>query len=170
MDIRVGVDGFLRWFGAGGAERRVRCAVGRGGIAAGKREGDGVTPAGRWPMRRVHYRPDRVVKPACRLPLRPIGADDGWCDDPACPAYNRLVALPHPGGHETLSRDDALYDIVVEIGYNDDPPRPGRGSAVFLHISKPDYAPTAGCVAIARADMLALLGDLGGDAWIAICD
>jgi len=170
MDIHVSAAGLLSWSGADGAERRVRCAVGRGGIAAAKREGDGVTPAGRWPLRRVHYRPDRLPKPACRLPLRPIGADDGWCDDPECPAYNRLVALPHPGGHETLCRDDALYDIVVELGYNDGPPRPGRGSAVFLHIAGPDYAPTAGCVAIARGDMPALLGALDGDDWIVISD
>ena len=87
------------------------------------------------------------------MPSRAIGPADGWCDDPACPDYNRLVALPHPGSHERLWRDDRLYDLVVVVGYNDAPAVPGRGSAIFLHVAAPDFAPTEGCVAIA-ADAL----------------
>src|SRR5690554_2419769 len=120
MDLIVTPDGVARWGG-----RRFRCALGRAGIAAAKREGDGATPVGRFPMRRVLYRPDRGEAPATRLPIAPIAPDDGWCDDPGDPAYNRPVRLPYPARCETLWRADALYDVVVVLGHNDDPPVPG---------------------------------------------
>jgi L,D-peptidoglycan transpeptidase YkuD (ErfK/YbiS/YcfS/YnhG family) len=110
-------------------------------------------------MRSLLYRPDRGAAPPSRLPARTIGRADGWCDDPDDPAYNRPVALPHAGRAEALWRADELYDLVVPLGYNDDPPRLGAGSAIFLHLARPDYAPTEGCVALARADLLAVLVD-----------
>jgi L,D-peptidoglycan transpeptidase YkuD (ErfK/YbiS/YcfS/YnhG family) len=91
------------------------------------------------------------------LPTAPIAADDGWCDDPADPAYNRPVRLPYAGRHERLWRDDRLYDLVLVIGHNDDPVVAGAGSAVFVHVARPDWAPTAGCVALALPDLLTLL-------------
>jgi len=131
------------------------CALGRSGVRADKREGDGVTPAGTWPLRGVWYRADRLSDPPPTvLPLRAIVATDGWCDDPSSPDYNRPVNLPHAARHERLWRHDALYDVVVELGYNDDPPVAGRGSAIFLHVAHTDFAPTEGCVALARADLL----------------
>jgi L,D-peptidoglycan transpeptidase YkuD (ErfK/YbiS/YcfS/YnhG family) len=139
------------------AGRRVRCALGRGGIREGKREGDGATPVGRFPLRRVLYRPDRLPPPASRLPTAALTPDDGWCDDPADPRYNQPVRLPYAGRHERLWRDDGLYDVIVVIGHNDDPIVPGEGSAVFLHVAGPDYPPTEGCVALALADLLDLL-------------
>jgi L,D-peptidoglycan transpeptidase YkuD (ErfK/YbiS/YcfS/YnhG family) len=142
-------------------DRRVRCAVGRGGFARTKREGDGATPTGRFPLRSVLYRPDRLPPPRTALAIRAIAIDDGWCDDPDDPAYNRPVALPYPGRHEPLWRTDGLYDLVVPLGYNDDPVVPGLGSAIFLHVAAPDFGATAGCVAIALADLLALLADAG---------
>ncbi|MFC7334830.1 L,D-transpeptidase family protein [Rhodocista pekingensis] len=142
----------LRWPGGS-----ARCAVGRGGIRPDKREGDGATPVGAFPLRRLLYRPDRLAPPATGLPLAAIALDDGWCDDPAHPAYNRPVRLPFAAGHEVLWREDAIYDLIVVPGHNDDPPVPGLGSAVFLHVAKPGYEPTAGCVALARDDLLALL-------------
>ena len=135
----------------------MRCALGRGGIVGEKREGDGATPAGNFPLRVVFYRADRLPAPEAGLPVKSIWETDGWCDDPESADYNRLVDLPHPARHEFLWRDDGLYDLVVVIGYNDDPPIPGRGSAIFLHLAKPDLAPTEGCVALAREDLLALL-------------
>ncbi len=136
----------------------VPCALGRGGVRADKREGDGAAPLGTFALRRLWYRADRFPEPpACRLPMRPIGRDDGWCDDPAAAEYNRPLTLPHPARHERLWRDDALYDLVVEIGYNDDPVVAGAGSAIFLHVARDGYRPTEGCVAIARADLLRLL-------------
>jgi len=134
------------------------CALGRGGVRPDKGEGDGATPAGTWPLRRVWYRADRVPDPPqTALPLRVIAVTDGWCDDPSSPDYNRPVILPQAARHERLWRHDALYDVVVELGYNDDPPVAGRGSAIFLHVAHTDFALTEGCVALARADLLAFL-------------
>lgn len=142
----------LRWPGGS-----ARCAIGRGGIRPDKREGDGGTPVGAFPLRRLLYRPDRLAPPATALPAGAIAPDDGWCDDPAHPDYNRPVRLPFAAGHEVLWREDAIYDLIVVLGHNDDPPVPGLGSAVFLHVAKSGYEPTAGCVALARDDLLALL-------------
>ena len=145
-----------------GPDGPVRCTFGRSGVIEGadKREGDGATPLGVWPVREVLYRPDRGPAPATALPLRAIGETDGWSDDSEDPAYNRRVALPHPFRHELLRRSDELYDMVVVLGFNDDPPVPGRGSAIFLHCARPDYAPTEGCVALARADVERLVARL----------
>ena len=152
--------------------RKVRCALGKGGVvpAAEKREGDGATPLGLWPVRRVLYRPDRGAKPRTRLEVSPIARDDGWCDEPAHPSYNRPVKLPHPGSHEKMWRADELYDLVLVLGYNDAPVRPGRGSAIFLHIARPNYSATLGCIALARADVLELLRKLGPGDSIAVVD
>jgi L,D-peptidoglycan transpeptidase YkuD (ErfK/YbiS/YcfS/YnhG family) len=139
-----------------------RCALGRSGVlpASDKREGDGASPAGVWPVRRALWRADRLAQPVTGLPLQVIKPDDGWCDAPADPAYNRPVRLPWPVSHEVMTRTDGLYDIVVVLGHNDDPPIPGMGSAIFLHCASADYAPTEGCVALARDDLQALLQDM----------
>lgn len=141
------------------AGRTVRCALGPAGVveAGAKREGDGATPLGVWPLLRVLYRPDRVDAPVTALPVSAIAPEDGWCDDPADPNYNRPVRLPYPASCETMWREDELYDVVVILAHNDDPPVPGLGSAIFLHCAKPDYSPTQGCVALAKADLLELL-------------
>lgn len=145
------------------------CAVGRGALTERKREGDGGTPTGRFPLRRLFYRPDRETRPATGLPAVPLAPDLGWCDDPGDPAlYNRLVRLPLGLSHERMWRDDALYDLVVEIGYNDAPPVPGLGSAIFLHLARPDWSPTEGCVAMRREDLLAVLAETGPDSVIDI--
>ncbi len=142
----------------------VPCALGRGGVRADKREGDGATPLGVFPLRRLWFRADRLSQPVtCGLPTRPIGRDDGWCDDPDAAEYNRPVVLPHPARHEPMWRGDALYDLVVELGYNDAPVVPGAGSAIFLHVARPDYGPTEGCVAVARIDLLRLLAGIGAE-------
>lgn len=156
MDIIVTGDGHL---GFGSA--RWRCALGRGGIVAEKREGDGGTPAGTFALRRLLYRPDRVAAPETRLPVRALTPTDGWCDDPGDPAYNRPVTLPFAASHETMWREDNIYDVVVVLGHNDDPPVAGRGSAIFLHVARPDYRPTEGCVALALDDLLAALAGCG---------
>ena len=150
-------------FQIGGVAQPVRCALGPAGViaAAGKREGDGATPLGTWPMRRVLFRPDRGPPPRTALPASPIAPDDGWCDAPDDPAYNRPVKLPYPASAEAMWRDDGLYDLVVILGHNDDPPVPGLGSAIFLHLARPDYAPTQGCVALARRDLEAVLALAG---------
>jgi L,D-peptidoglycan transpeptidase YkuD (ErfK/YbiS/YcfS/YnhG family) len=139
--------------------RLVRCALGPNGVvaAAAKREGDGKSPLGVWPIRRALFRPDRLAAPTTGLPIAPIAPTDGWCDAPEDPAYNRPVALPYPASAEHLWREDEAYDVIVVLGHNDDPPVAGLGSAIFLHVAKPGYPPTQGCVALAREDLLELL-------------
>lgn len=139
-----------------------RCALGRSGViaAADKREGDGASPVGVWTVRRALWRADRLERPVTSLPLQPIQSDDGWCDAPDDPAYNRPVRLPWPASHEVMTREDGLYDVVVVLSHNDDPPVPGLGSAIFLHCASPDYKPTEGCVAIAREALVGLLAGL----------
>jgi L,D-peptidoglycan transpeptidase YkuD (ErfK/YbiS/YcfS/YnhG family) len=141
------------------AGHAVRCALGRAGVvaAAHKREGDGASPAGVWPIRRVLFRPDREPVPRTALGVAAIRPSDGWCDAPDDVAYNRPVPLPYPASCEPLWRDDRLYDLLVVLGYNDEPPVPGLGSAIFLHLAKEGYPPTEGCVALARPDLEALL-------------
>lgn len=141
------------------AGRLTRCALGRSGVIAAedKREGDGATPLGVWPIRRVLYRPDRLPAPQTHLPIAPIAPDDGWCDAPGDANYNRPVKLPYPASCERMWRDDRLYDLVCVLAHNDDPPAPLMGSAIFLHVAKPGLEPTEGCVALAQEDVLALL-------------
>jgi L,D-peptidoglycan transpeptidase YkuD (ErfK/YbiS/YcfS/YnhG family) len=141
------------------AGRPVRCALGRAGVIAArdKREGDGATPVGQWPMRRLLYRPDRAPPPTTQLAGQPLAPLDGWCEAPGDPSYNRMVALPYPVSVDRLWREDHLYDLVVVLGYNDAPVVPGAGSAIFMHLAREGFAPTQGCVALARDDLEALL-------------
>lgn len=136
-----------------------QCALGRGGVigAAQKREGDGTSPLGKWRMKRVFYRPDRLVRPETDLPIVPLAEHDGWCDQPEHPLYNRPVRLPFEASHEKLWRDDHVYDLIVELSHNDAPVEPYRGSAVFFHLSHEDFRPTEGCVAIPLDYMNAVL-------------
>ncbi|HMM14871.1 MAG TPA: L,D-transpeptidase family protein [Parvibaculum sp.] len=136
------------------------CALGRSGIVATKREGDGGTPEGRFALRELHWRADRLSTPATALRRRLIARSDGWCDAPSDPAYNRPVALPYRASAETLWRDDHLYDLLVPLGYNDEPVVPGAGSAIFFHLANEkggELGATEGCVALRLADMLVLL-------------
>ncbi len=134
-----------------------RCALGKGGVRADKRESDGATPRARMALRRVFYRPDRMARPATKLPTEALAPEDGWCDDPRSVDYNRRIVLPCAARHEKLWRDDRIYDVVVELGWNDAPVEKDRGSAIFLHVARADYAPTEGCVALALDDLLELL-------------
>lgn len=137
-----------------------RCAIGPAGIAKKNREGDGVTPLGSFPVREIFYRADRMAAPRVRLPLHVLAPNDGWCDAPNDPQYNRQVKLPYGASAEQMWRDDHLYDLVAVIGFNDDPVVAGKGSAIFLHMAKPGYPPTAGCVALAEEDLRAALAQL----------
>ena len=152
-------DSSLGWAILG--PKRWRCVVGAGGVREDKVEGDAATPAGEYPLRRIYFRNDRLVLPKVRLPARPIGEHDGWCDDPHSPAYNRLVRIPNNSSHEKMWREDGLYDLLVVVGYNDDPPEGEWGSAIFLHMARDDMSPTRGCVAFARNDLLELVTLLG---------
>ncbi len=140
--------------------RVLRCAIGKAGAipAADKREGDNRSPLGAWAMREVWYRPDAYPDgPKTALPVRATQAQDGWCDAPGDPNYNRPVVLPYPASAERMWRDDHVYDLVVILGHNDDPPVPGMGSAIFMHLAREGYPGTEGCVALAREDIEAVL-------------
>jgi len=152
MDLIVGADGWAS-FGSG----RCRCSLGPAGLSAAKREGDGATPIGAWPCRRLYYRPDRLAAPPTGLETLSLTPQVGWCDAPGDPRYNRPVQLPYPASAESLWREDHVYDLIVPLGYNDAPVRPGLGSAIFLHLAWPAYPPTQGCVALALEDLLGFL-------------
>lgn len=148
--------------------RAFRCALGNHGVRSDKREGDGATPVGRFALRELLYRADRVERPQCDLPVRALQPSDGWSDDPTDALYNRAVALPHPARHERLWRDDTLYDLIVPLGYNDDPPVAGRGSAIFLHVAADDFSPTEGCVALAYPDLVQVLKSSSGQDFLRV--
>ena len=158
MDLIVSYspEGAVLDWGAGAR----RCAIGPAGIARKEVEGDGITPLGVFALREVFFRADRIARPDTFLPVRVIAKDDGWCDAAADPNYNRLVKLPYPASAEAMWREDHVYDLVVVVGFNDDPVVAGKGSAIFLHLAKPDYPPTAGCVALAENDLRAGLAQL----------
>ncbi len=154
MNIFVDSNGTLEWNG-----KIVPCAIGASGMTADKREGDQATPMGCFPLRRVYYRPDRVSRPRCLLPVAALDPLDAWSDEPDDPAYNSLIRQPYETSFELMWRDDHVYDIVVTIGYNDDPAIPGKGSAIFLHLARPDFSPTRGCVAVSMENLLRILAD-----------
>jgi L,D-peptidoglycan transpeptidase YkuD (ErfK/YbiS/YcfS/YnhG family) len=138
---------------------KVPCALGRSGVlpAGDKREGDGASPIGRWPIRRVMWRADKLMAPRTALPLSPIRQMDGWCDAATDPRYNQPVTHPYLASAEHLWREDDLYDVIVVLGHNDCPVVAGMGSAIFLHVARGDYGTTQGCVALALPDLLAVL-------------
>lgn len=138
-------------------DKRFSCAIGKSGITGDKKEGDHASPAGLYPLKKLYYRPDKHQKPVCVLPTIEIKKNDGWCDDPNKSDYNKPVSLPYEGSCEIMWRDDDLYDLVVVIGHNDEPPLPGKGSCIFMHVAKGNYEGTEGCVALKKQDLLALL-------------
>jgi len=147
------------WLTAGSLT--IPVALGRGGIRANKREGDGGTPRGQFRPRQLWWRGDRHVRPQTHLPVRAIAADDAWCEDSTDRHYNRPIRRGPGQGGDKLTRADHLYDFIVEIDHNTRPRIPGRGSAVFLHLARHNFGPTAGCIAMTRAAMLRLLSRLG---------
>jgi len=151
---QLGLDGLLRFQG-----RIYRCAIGKGGRRADKREGDGATPVGLLPLRRVLYRADRLAPPRAAVPSAPIAPDDGWCDDPTHADYNSQIRLPHSARHEELWCADEIYDVIGVLGWNDAPVARGRGSAIFLHLARPGFSPTEGCIALEQRDLLRVLAE-----------
>lgn len=146
--------------GGAGAFRPTRVALGRAGIKASKREGDAATPAGRFHPVRLWWRADRLPRPRTLLPARRIGLHDAWCEDPADRRYNHTFRRSANEPGDRLCRDDGLYDLIIELDHNTRPRVAGRGSAVFIHVARAGFGPTAGCVALRRKDLLALLPHL----------
>ena len=141
------------------------CAVGKNGFATNKQEGDNCSPIGLFPLREVFYKNQR---PHTNLPCKQINEFDGWCDDINHIDYNKHIKLPHPARHEKMLRDDGLYDYVVVIGYNDAPIIKAKGSAIFMHIARPNYEGTEGCIALKEADLLEILAGIDANSVIEI--
>src|ERR1700710_109531 len=154
------------WLTAGG--QTIPVALGRGGIRANKREGDSGTPRGTFRPRRLWWRADRHPRPTTFLPVRAIGPRDAWCEDVSSRHYNQPVQLDSQKVGDRLRRDDHLYDFIVELDHNTRPRIAGRGSAVFLHLARKDFSPTAGCVSMTQSAMLHLLQRLGPQTRIVI--
>src|ERR1017187_6214215 len=136
-------------------------ALGRGGIKANKREGDGATPRGTFRLKRLWCRAGRHPRPATLLPVQRIMPDDGWCEDPSDRHYNQRIKVPPQSKADRLARNDNLYDFIVELDHNTSPRVAGRGSAVFIHVARPQFAPTAGCVALELSSLRRLLARVG---------
>lgn len=163
-----------RW-GARLGQRRLVCAVGRGGICRGadKREGDGASPAGVHRLMALLYRADRGARPKGAFKAQAIGPSDLWSDDPTDPRYNQPRRAPSPFRHERLRRGDRQYDLLLVSDWNAALPgrqgaRPGAGSAIFLHLWRKARHPTAGCIALARRDFLWLLTRLSPRAKVVV--
>lgn len=146
----------------------VPVALGRGGILANKREGDGGTPKGTFRPRKLWWRADRHTRPRTFLPSRAIRAEDAWCEDPHDRHYNQPIRLERDRPGDRLTRGDQLYDFIVEIDHNTRPRVAGRGSAVFLHLARANFAPTAGCVSMTKEAMRHLLRRLSRNTKIVI--
>ena len=132
------------------------CAIGRGGLTTNKIEGDHKTPVGEFKFKKIYYRKDKLGEMTFKIPFVIIGENDGWCDDPKSKSYNQHVQFPFDSSAEKLFRDDDLYDLLCVINHNTDPIIPGKGSAIFLHISKPNFEGTEGCVAIEKENIIEL--------------
>jgi L,D-peptidoglycan transpeptidase YkuD (ErfK/YbiS/YcfS/YnhG family) len=144
-------------------------ALGRTGIRADKREGDGSTPIGCFRPVRLWWRADRLPRPRTHLPVRRIGPLDAWCEDPTDRRYNRAVRRSANEPGDRLMRADHLYDLILEIDHNTRPRVAQRGSAVFIHVARDAFGPTAGCVSLRRNDLQILAARLTGRTRILIC-
>ena len=150
-------------------DKTYRCSIGENGFSDSTFEGSKTTPLGEFAMRSGYFRPDRLslfrgtAQSITAFPLLPLTPSDGWCDDPSAPQYNLPVKRPFGPSHEELWREDHTYDLIIPIGYNDDPIVTGKGSAIFFHVAKPGYTPTLGCVAISIDDWMELLPEIGPD-------
>lgn len=139
------------------AGKTYRCSIGKSGFSTDKKEGDGCTPIGVFLLRELWYRADKIEKPNTKLPVKIINKNDGWCDDVNSEDYNKHINLPYGFSHEKLWREDDVYDLIIPLGYNDNPIVKGKGSAIFMHVAKPDYSGTEGCVALNKDDLLEIL-------------
>jgi len=148
--------------------KEYRCSIGKNGLAYDKKEGDNCTPIGQFPLRQVFYRPDKINPTEIRtnLPTQALNPSDGWCDEPQASEYNQFVNLETFNAqisYENLWRTDDIYDLIIVVGYNDDPVITGKGSAIFIHIARENYTGTAGCIAFSKSDLLEILSCLSKD-------
>ena len=134
-----------------------KCCIGKKGSTINKKEGDKKTPKGIFELENLYFRKDRIKKPITSLKCIEIKRNMGWCDDIKFPKqYNKLIKINKKSKHEKLTRKDNKYDLLIPIKYNFKNPISGRGSCIFIHLTK-NYKPTAGCVALKEKDFLIML-------------
>jgi L,D-peptidoglycan transpeptidase YkuD (ErfK/YbiS/YcfS/YnhG family) len=150
--IIINKSGYLKY-----KNLKFRCSLGKAGIGIKKREGDNLTPKGKFKLIQVFYRADRIKKIKTNLPKKIITRNMGWCDDSRSNNYNRLIKLPFNFSYERLYRRDNIYDLVVLINYNTKPIIKNKGSAIFIHISRKNFSPTRGCIALKKENLLQIL-------------
>ena len=150
--IIISKSGYLKY-----KNLKFRCSLGKSGIGKKKIEGDNITPKGTFKIVNIYFRKDHIKNIISKLKLIKIKRTMGWCDDPTSKKYNQLIKLPTKYHHEKLYRSDKLYDIVIVLNYNMNPIVKGKGSAIFLHLSKNLKNKTSGCVGLRKKDMLELI-------------
>ena len=134
-----------------------RCALGKNGIKKKIQEGDSITPKGIFKITKIYYRQDKIKKIKTLIKKIKIRKEMGWCDDPKSIFYNKQIKLPSKFSYERLYRKDHIYDLLAVLNYNTNPVIKNKGSAIFMHIAKKNYSPTAGCVALKKNDLIKLL-------------
>ena len=135
---------------------KFKCAIGKAGIRKKKKEGDNITPKGIYKIVKIYYRDDRIKKISSKFKLIKITKKMGWCDDPKSKKYNQLIKLPNKYSHEKLYKKNNTYDLLLVLDYNMKPIVKNKGSAIFIHVAKRNYKPTAGCIALKKKDLLKL--------------
>jgi L,D-peptidoglycan transpeptidase YkuD (ErfK/YbiS/YcfS/YnhG family) len=150
--IIINKSGYLKY-----KNLKFRCSLGKAGIGIKKKEGDNLTPKGKFKLIQVFYRADRIKKIKTDLPKKTITRNMGWCDDSRSNNYNRLIKLPFNFSYERLYRKDNIYDLVVLISYNTKPIIKNKGSAIFIHICRKKFSPTKGCIALKKNNLVKLL-------------
>ena len=153
--IIVKKSGYLKY-----KKFKFRCALGKGGIKQKEREGDFITPKGKFKLIKIYYRSDRIKKINSTLKTIKIKKNMGWCDDVSSNYYNKQIKISKKIGHEKLHRKDSLYDIIVVLNYNLNPIIKGKGSAIFLHVAKKNYNKTQGCIALKKNELLHLVSKI----------
>ena len=163
MKIKIRKNGYII-FGV----HVLKCAIGKNGITQFKKEGDQATPAGKFKIKKILYRPDRIDSLKTQLPIQKINPNVGWCDDPKDKAYNREISLPYKASHEVLWRKDNIYDLVLITNYNCNPVKSKKGSAIFIHIAKNNFKPTNGCIALRKEKLIMLISKIKKQSWVII--
>ena len=132
---------------------KVKCSVGKRGIGKKNKEGDQITPKGKFKVKYILYRKDRIPYLKTKLTKLTIDKNMGWCDDPKSKFYNKLVKLPFKYNYEKLYKTNNTYDIILVLNFNLKPTRKNRGSAIFIHIATKNYKKTAGCIAVSKKNL-----------------
>ena len=148
---------------------KFRCALGKNGIKKKVKEGDNITPIGIFKITRIYYRHDKIKKIKTSIKKIKIKKNMGWCDDPKSNFYNQQIRLPNKFNYEKLYRNDRIYDLLAVLNYNTNPVIKNKGSAIFIHIAKNNYEPTAGCIAVKKGDLIKLLQRIKKNTKIKIC-